>query len=243
MKLYSLCKVFILLCGVLIAGCQPRPQTTVSEIYNPEIDPREFVDRVDNLYYPLIPGTKYVYEGQTEEGLERIEVEILSETRIVMGIAATILRDRVYLEGELIEDTFDWFAQDKDGNVWYLGEEVSNYEGGVLIDHAGSWEAGMDGALPGIVMYADPSDHLGETYRQEYYLGEAEDMAELISASESVTVPFGSFDNVVQTRDFTPLEPGLEEHKYYAAGIGLIKEVNPDTGEEIVLIEYTPAGE
>jgi hypothetical protein len=156
-----------------------------------------------------------------------------------MGITATVLHDTVYLDDELIEDTHDWYAQDQEGNVWYLGEEVSNYENGELVDHAGSWEAGVDGALPGIIMYADPAAHLGETYRQEYYRGEAEDMAELLSVTESVTVPYGVFDNVVKTRDYTPLEPDQLENKFYAQGIGVVKEIDVNTGEEALLVAFT----
>lgn len=233
---------------VLVVGCgtsaaTPAPPTEAPAVASPEaytvnINPADFVDVIDNPYFPRIPGTKYVYEGKTQDGLERIEIEILRETRQVMGITATVMRDTVYLNGELIEDTYDWFAQDKAGNVWYLGEDVKNYENGQLKDTAGSWEAGVDGALPGIIMYADHAAHIGETYRQEYYQGEAEDMAELLSVSESVTVPYGSFDNVVQTKDYTPLEPGLLEHKYYAQGIGVVKTVNLNTGEEVVLVEF-----
>ena len=216
--------------------------STASDEYTVNIDPADFVDVIDNPYLPRIPGSKYVYEGQTEEGLERIEVEILSETREVMGITATVVRDRAYLEGELIEDTHDWFAQDKEGNVWYLGEEVDNYENGEIVNHDGAWEAGVDGALPGIIMHANPSDHVGEPYHQEYYEGEAEDMGEVLSVQESVTVPAGSFEDVLQILDSTPLEPDVLEHKFFAEGVGEIKAVDLSTGEEFVLIEFTPAG-
>ena len=156
-----------------------------------------------------------------------------------MGITATVVHDTVYLNGEMIEDTHDWYAQDKVGNVWYLGEDVSNYENGTLVDKAGSWEAGVDGALPGVLMYADPAAHLGEIYRQEYYQGMAEDMAELLSVKEIVTVPYGSFDNVVKTKDYAPLEPDLLENKFYAQGIGVVKEIDQNTGEEALLVEFT----
>ena len=215
------------------------PEADSSAAYTVNVNPADFVDGVDNPYFPLIPGSKYVYESKTKDGLERIEIEVLRGTRKVLGITATVLHDIVYLEGELIEDTYDWYAQDKEGNVWYLGEDVSNYENGELRDKAGSWEAGLDGALPGIMMYANPAAHLGETYRQEYYKGQAEDMAELLSVNESVSVPYGSFDNVVKTRDYTPLEPDLQEDKYYARGIGAVKTIDLTTGEEDVLIEFT----
>lgn len=218
------------------------PQTVSSEdTYTVEMNPEDFVATVDNPYFPRIPGTRYVYEGITIDGLERVEIEILHETRTVMGIQATIMHDVVYLNGELIEETYDWFAQDRTGNVWYLGEAVDNYEDGVLTDHHGAWEAGVDGALPGIVMFANPANHVGETMRQEYYVGQAEDHANILSATEQITVPIGSFDNVVQTYDYTPLDPEAQEHKFFAAGIGEIRTVDLRTNEEFVLIEYTPA--
>ena len=121
-------------------------------------------------------------------------------------------------DGNLTEKTFDYYAQDKKGNVWYFGEDTKEYENGKVVSTKGSWEAGVDGAKPGFIMQADPK--VGETYRQEYYEGEAEDMAKVLSLSESVTVPYGSFDQVLVTKEWTPLEPGLVEHKYYAPGVG-----------------------
>ena len=135
-------------------------------IYQPEIDPADFVDVINNPYFPITPGAKYIYEGETEDGLERIEVEILAETRDVMGVTTTVIRDTVYLDGELIEDTFDWYAQDKEGNVWYFGEDSKEYENGAVVNTKGSWEAGVDGAQPGLIMPANPQ--VGQTYRQEY---------------------------------------------------------------------------
>ena len=223
------------------AGPDNASSDSADDIYRPEIDPADFVDVIDNPYFLITPGARYIYEGETEDGLERIEVEILAETREVMGVTTTIVRDTVYVEGELIEDTFDWYAQDKDGNVWYFGEETKEYEAGEVISVAGAWEAGVDGALPGIIMYADPAAHLGETYRQEYYQGEAEDMAEVFSLSESESVPYGSFDNLLAIREWNPLEPGVVEHKYYASGVGLILEMMVEGGSERVeLTEIQP---
>lgn len=201
----------------------------------------DFVSSIDNPYLPYIPGSKWVYEARLEDGtLERNEIEVLRETRDVNGIAATVVHDTVYVGSQLVEETYDWYAEDKEGNVWYLGEEVDNYENGILVDHAGSWEWGVNGALPGIIMWADPSAHLNEEYYQEYYAGEAEDKGQVLSVKESVTVPFGSFENVVKTFDFSALETDLKENKFYASGIGVIKEVDLNTGEEVVLIEFTP---
>lgn len=236
----------------LLVGCsgQTSAQTSVAPAtvtsaeaastdapYTVTINPADFVPVIDNPYMPLTPGTTRIYEGETDEGLERVEVTVLDETKVVMGVTVTVVRDTVTLGGVLYEDTFDWFAQDQAGNVWYFGEDVDNYENGVLANHDGSWEAGKDGALPGIVMHAAPAEHIGEPYHQEYYVGEAEDMGKVLSLTESVTVPAGSFENVLQTEDWTPLEPGLFEHKYYAEGVGVIREVKPSSGETVELIE------
>jgi hypothetical protein len=208
--------------------------------YAPAIDPADFVSRIDNPYLSFLPGAKWVYEGESDGEPERVEIVVLDETRDVMGIEATVVRDTVYVAGELVEDTYDWFAQDRAGNVWYLGEDVKDYENGKVVSTAGSWEAGVDGALPGIVMPADPT--LGKAFRQEYYAGEAEDMAEIIGAGEQLTVPTGSYDDVIVTRDWTPLEPDVIEEKYYAPGIGKLREEKVAGGEGVAeLVEYTPA--
>jgi hypothetical protein len=233
--------VIVLTLIALTACATPTASAPASDGYSVNLTPANFVPVVDNLYFPLIPGSKWVYEARLEDGsTERIQIEILHETRAVNGVTATILHDSVFVDGTLVEDTFDWFAQDKDGNVWYLGEAVDNYENGVLVDHAGSWEWGNDGALPGIIMWADPSAHVNETYYQEYYVGEAEDQGQVLNGNESVTVPFGSFENVVKTFDSSSLDPDIQSHKFYAPGIGTIKEVELLTGEEVVLIEFTP---
>ncbi len=239
---------FILILVTLLAvACAPTPNATKTSPENSSAEgaytftrtSADFVAGINNLYLPLIPGTKWVYEAQLEDGtVERNEIEVLQETRTIMGVTATVLHDLVYVDGQIVEGTFDWYAQDKDGNVWYLGEAVDNYENGELVDHAGSWEWGVDGALPGIVMWAVPSAHLNEEYRQEYYAGEAEDKGQMQSTTEKITVPFGSFENVVKTYDFSPLDPDLQENKFYALGVGVIKEVDLKSGEEVVLIEF-----
>jgi len=191
--------------------------------YHPEIDPADFVDTVDNPYLPLVPGTRWVYEGEGDEGeVERIEVTVTDERHEVMGISATVVRDSVYADGELIEDTRDWFAQDRAGNVWYLGEDTAEYENGEVVNHAGAWEAGVDGALPGVVMPADPQ--VGDVFRQEYYAGEAEDMFEVAEVGTTRTVAAGSYEDVLVTTDWNPLEPEVVEQKSYAPGVGLIAE-------------------
>jgi hypothetical protein len=213
-----------------VTAAGPSGSDKSEEPYAPVIDPANFVDVVDNPYWPLIPGTTFVYEGESEEGFEHIEVNVTHDTKKIMGVDCLVVHDTVWLDGEMIEDTFDWYAQDKDGNVWYFGEDVSNYENGELVDKAGSWEVGVDGALPGVVMWATPT--VGEPYRQEYYAGVAEDMAQVLSLTESASVAYGTFDNLLMTKEWTPLEPDLVEHKYYASGVGMILEVAVEGGSE-----------
>lgn len=207
--------------------------------YAPDIDPADFVETIDNPYLPLMPGTRWVYEGIEDGETERVEVEVTNDRRDVMGISAVVVRDTVYEEGELIEDTYDWFAQDGDGNVWYLGEDSREYEDGEPVSTEGSWEAGVDGALPGIVMLADPA--VGDAYRQEYYEGEAEDLGEVHEVGVSQTVPAGTYDDLVVIREWNPLEPDVVEDKYHAAGLGVVLEVKVQGGDGLVeLIEFTP---
>jgi hypothetical protein len=235
-RIWRLCAAVVLGTIILTAGCggptkesdgSPTEKKTgdhqAGQTYAPNVDPADFVDKVNNKYFPLEPGTTLVYEGKTEEGTERTEDAVTNDTKKVMGVECVVRRDRVWLEGELVEETFDWYAQDKEGNVWYFGEDTKEYENGKVVNTKGSWEAGVDGAKPGIIMQADPK--VGETYRQEYYPGEAEDMAKVLSMNESATVPYGSFDDLLLTKDWTPLEHGFVEDNYYAAGVGLVLEV------------------
>jgi hypothetical protein len=230
---------FFALTVMLVTGCGSGGSDSDSVIcrpdpaYNPLIDPADFTSGTGNPLWPLIPGTRYVYEG----GDERIEVTVTGDTREILGVTAVVVRDVAYEDGEVIEDTFDWYAQDAAGNVWYLGEDTKEYENGRVVSTAGSWEAGVDGAKPGIVMHASQPE-IRSPYRQEYYACQAEDMAEVISLNASVSVPYGSFDDCLQTREFTPLEPGADEYKYYCPGIGLVLEVEIKTGARVELVEF-----
>jgi hypothetical protein len=204
--------------------------------YHPEIEPKDFGGPIDNPYFPLTPGTTFVYESATEKGVEEIRVEVTEDTKTILGVVCTVVHDVVTIGGVLAEDTLDWYAQDEEGNVWYFGEYSERYEDGVFVDTEGSWEAGVDGAKPGIAMKAHPRE--AQRYRQEYYPGVAEDMALVVSLDETVTVPFGTFKNCLKTRDFTPLEPGIAEYKYYAPGIGQVLTEEPDgVLNELVNIE------
>ncbi len=204
-------------------------------IYHPLIDPTKFVAGVSHPYFPLPPGVTRIYEKVTSEGVERVEVTPTGGIKVILGVACTEVRDVVSLDGELIEDTLDWFAQDISGNVWYFGELAMNFEDGELVDLDGSWRAGVDGAKPGIVMKATP--RVGDVYRQEFLVGEAEDIAEVLNLSRKVVVPYGTFLQCIRTEDGTPLEPDVEEHKYYAPGIGLVLEVDLESGERTELVD------
>jgi hypothetical protein len=186
-----------------------------------ELDPADFVAEIDNPYWPMSPGSTWVYRETDAEGaVQRVEVTVTDRTRTILGIEATVVHDVVTEDGELIEDTFDWYAQDTAGNVWYLGETTKEFENGKVSTTKGSWEAGVDGAQAGIIVPADAE--VGMTYRQEYYAGEAEDEGEVLSLDERAEVPFGSFDNLLMTKDTTALEPDILEHKFYAEGVGPI---------------------
>lgn len=203
-------------------------------IYNPVINPNQYVGVVDNPYFPLVPGTTRVYEGLTPRGMEHSEFHITHNTRVILGVTCTEVEDTVKLAGVIIEQTLDWFAQDTAGNVWYFGELSFSFQDGLIADLHGTWRSGQDGAKPGIVMKAHP--HVGDFYRQEFLPQTAEDLAGVLSVSASVVVPFGSFSGCVQTEDFTPIAPDHIEQKFYAAGIGTVLEVNPATGARTELI-------
>ncbi len=211
---------------------------TATAEYSPVIDPANFVAAVDNPYFTLKPGAVFTYETKTDEGTERIEVAVTDETKVVAGVTTTVVRDRVWLDNVLIEDTRDFYAQDDSGTVWYFGEEVDNYEEGALKDHAGSWEAGVDGAKAGVIMEADPV--AGDTYRQEYYRGKAEDMADVVATDLTVTVPVGTYEGCLQTRDWSTVETALNEYKYYCPDVGfMVLEEPVGGGERTQLIKAT----
>ena len=172
-----------------------------------EIDPSRFGAEIDHPYWPMVPGTVWVYR----EGEQRSEVTVTARTRTVSGVETRVVHDLVTEDGI------------PDGNVWYFGEDTTEFEDGKPVGHAGAWEAGVDGALPGIVLPAEPE--VGMTYRQEYDAGEAEDRAEVLSLDEDVSVPFGDFTGALETEDTTPLEPDVVEHKYYAREVGPVVAV------------------
>lgn len=191
--------------------------------YNPVINPDDFVAQINNAYFPLVPGTTFVYEGVSEDGFERDEMMVTNQSKDIIGASCTVVWDRVWLDGSLVEETYDWYAQDRNGSVWYFGEDSKEIENGVVVSTEGSWEAGVHGARPGIVMMGYPA--VGEVYRQEYYKGEAEDMAEILALNATVSIPLMTYTDCLQIKEWTPLEPGIVEAKYYVLGVGLVKEV------------------
>lgn len=206
------------------------------------LDPADFTTRIDNRYWPMAPGSKWVYRETEADREQRIEVTVADETKTIEGITARVVHDVVTENGELVEDTFDWYAQDSTGNVWYLGEDTKEYENGEVVSTSGSWEHGVDGAYAGIIMPAKP--RVGLSYRQEYYAGEAEDAARILSLDEKVEVPFGSFEHVLMTKDFTPLEPDLLEHKFYAPDVGPVLTLAISGGSARgELVSYQPGPE
>lgn len=208
--------------------------------YDPSFDPGDFVNPLQigksvtpNRFFPLVPGSQWVYRSPSET----VTIDVLGKVERIEGVPCTVVHDVVKHNGQTIEDTLDWFAQHVDGSVWYCGEQSEELEDGRVVDVAGSWRAGDEDARPGIIMQAVP--HVGDTYRQEFALGDAEDAATIRSISASATVPAASCSHTcLVTREFTPLEPDLREDKYYAPNIGLVLSVDRTTGERLELIRY-----
>jgi hypothetical protein len=197
-----------------------------------ELDPADFTTEIDNPYWPMTPGSRWVYRETDSEGTEqRVVVTVTDRTKeIANGVEARVVRDVVTEGREPVEVTDDWYAQDSGGNVWYLGEDTAEYENGKVVTREGSFEAGVDGAQPGIIMPAVPE--VGTTYRQEYYAGEAEDQGEIVSLDEQAEVPFGHFTEVLMTKDLNPLEPKVLEFKFYARDVGPVLAVSVSGGSD-----------
>jgi len=232
--------------ALLVSGCGDDGSRRGDESTTPYALPQDgeafhlnaadFVSTIDNPYWPMKPGNRWVYRETDAEGNEQsVVVTVTNRTKMIQGIEATVVHDRVTEGGELVEDTHDWYAQDKWGGLWYLGEDTTEYENGKPAGKHGSWEAGVDGALAGLII--PPSPVVGMSYRQEHYAGEAEDRGRIMSLDELIEVPFGSYDDVLMTRDWTPLEPEVLEHKFYAKGVGPVLALGLSGGvgrEELV---------
>ena len=205
-----------------------------SAAYLPAIDPTQFQATVDHPYFPLVPGTVYRFSEKAGKRISDNEVTVTHDTKVIMGVTCVVVHDKLSTRGVVVEDTYDWYAQDKQGNVWYFGEDSKEFHAKGKVSTEGSWEAGVDGAQPGIMMKAALAP--GEPYRQEYRAGEAEDMGQIVAAGESTTVPFGAFTGCVRIKEWSQLEAGTSK-KWYARGVGCVRSESP--GEVSVLIEVT----
>ncbi len=210
----------------LILGCGRQPDP---DVQLPDPSAATFVAGIDHPYMPMPIGATWAYDSV--DGAEHIDVEVLADTRVVNGVNATVVYDAAFLDGVLVEETWDWYAQDNDGNVWYLGEDTCEVENGACVNHHGAWEWGVDGAVPGWVMPATPT--VGQTYYQEWYAGEAEDVGEVVEIGGSVEVPGGSFTDCVRTHDTSTLDTTLDEFKYACDGVGYALIDEPDTRVEL----------
>ena len=205
--------------------------------YNPHIDPVDFQATIDNPYFPLVPGTTFKFVEKVGKKTSDNEITVMHDTRTIMGVACVVVHDVVLEKGVVKEDTYDWYAQDKRGNVWYFGEDTKEFLDHGKVNTEGSWEAGVDRNQPGIIMPADPKP--GAPYRQEYGPGHAEDMGQVVAVGETVTVPFGTFTDCVRTKEWSLLEPGTEK-KWYARGVGAVRAISTEKEVETLVSMTKP---
>ena len=221
--------------GLLLAACAsssaPSSSAPSPSGYRPSIDPANFSTTIDNRYLAFATGTTFVYEGTRDGQAQRDVVTITDKTKVIMGVTCVVVTDVATHDGALLEKTEDWYAQDRAGNVWYFGEATATYDAQGNVDSTeGSWQGGVDGAQPGIVMPASPQ--LTDSFRQEFYAGHAEDMFWVVSRDESVEVPFSAFQHALKNLEWTPLEPEVVDAKVYVAGVGLVLEQSVSGPEE-----------
>lgn len=203
--------------------------------YEPTVTGADLAPLVDNDLLPFPVGATWSYEAETDEGLVEVRMEVLAEPVEVWGVTATVVHDSELINGELVEDTWDWFAQDAAGNVWYLGEDTAEYENGVVVSTAGAWTAGEAGALPGVVMLGEPA--VGLVYREEFLEGEAEDVGQVQDIDVTVTVAAGTFSGCIKTYEVSVIDPELVEYKYFCPDVGMVLTEEED--ERLELVEYT----
>jgi hypothetical protein len=208
------------------------------------LDPADFSADITNPYWPMKPGMRWIYRG-IEEGESSQDIVIVATTttkKLANGITARVVRDTARSKGQIVEDTVDWYAQDTQGNIWYMGEQTAEFENGKVVSRAGSWEAGKDGAMPGIMIPAQPE--VGQKYRQEYKKGDAEDNGQVLALNNLVEVEAGQYKSALVTMDTSTLEPDVVEFKFYAPKVGPLLALDISGGaarEELVKIEKAPA--
>ena len=204
------------------ASTTPKPPPWVLHgKYAPVIDPANFVSKIDNRYFPLKPGTGFHYRGIKDGNAQTDDMVVTRHVKDVLGVKCTVVRDTVFEHGKPLERTYDWYAQDRQGNVWYFGEDSRNFVHGRYVKGHDSWEAGVKGAKPGIIMEGTPQR--GDTYRQEYYVGHAEDQARVLGPGGRVRTAYRIFPKTLATVERSRLEPGARERKFYAAGVDEIE--------------------
>jgi len=223
--------VSVVVVTLLACGSSTEPGTT------PPL-PTNLQTAVTNPYFPLPQGTTWVSRTQTSAGVE-LDSTTVAGTKLVNGFTATEVHDRVYLSDSLEEDTYDWFAQDSAGNVWYLGEDTKEYAHGQVVSTEGTWQWGVHGATPGIIMWGDTTGMVGSLYRQEFDRGNAQDVGKIVALNQSVTVPFGTLTGCIKTEEWSTLESGPHENKFYCPQIGTALEIGAG-GERSELISKSP---
>lgn len=247
MKTFSLSLVVIFLLSACKKQVRPDEINSTNVAVNvteqstcAAIDPSNFGSNITNPYFPLVPGTVFHYVNRIIEGsdtsYQQIEVSVLTDTKTIDGVDCRTVHDMVTEDGQVTEDTFDWYAQDNDGNVWYFGEHTKSMKDKSGSTTEGSWKAGERNACPGIIMWADPDAHKGDIYYQEFLPGTAEDQAQVVNTNSKVTVPYGTFNNCLKIKEFTNLEPGVVEYKYYATNVGLLKTEMTSGGNELEVL-------
>ena len=227
-----LTSIICMACIGLVDACTPDPvesgaDTIIDGIVRPNVGTRTWATHVDNPYFPLRVGARWHYGANTPDGFETRDVEVLDETRVVNGVAATVVHSVVRVEGDTLEEAWRWYAQDIDGNVWHLGKDACVWEAGVCVKTDGAWEWGVDEALPGYVMRTRPKVD-GRPYFQVYYIDEVEDVSEVIRAHESIHVTAGDFRGCIRTRDTSNIDPSLDEERVFCPGVGNVFVAEPE---------------
>jgi hypothetical protein len=218
----------------VVSGSVAGPTTQPTRCPRPPALPKTFVDRVDNAYFPLRLGTTFTYRGTVDGKPARDVVLVTRRAKTILGVRITVVRDRVFSRGKLVEDTFDWYAQDAKGNVWYFGEDTKELENGRVVTTEGSWQAGVHGARAGIFMPAAP--RTGRTLKQEDARNVAEDCSRVISVGATVRTPFVTSRRALETAEFSLLERGVLDHKFYVRGVGLVKERTVRGGSDVLAL-------
>ncbi|HUU05439.1 MAG TPA: hypothetical protein VMZ49_06110 [Patescibacteria group bacterium] len=204
--------------------------------YNPHIIPLEFVQGVDNPYFPLHPGQTRNYMVTSGESAAEMTVTATANNKLIMGVLCQGVQERLVADMRLFEDTWRWYAQDLHGNVWYFARETRKYDYDVVTEDW-SWQAGINGAKPGMVMVGRPADYLNKEYREEYVAGLEEDKVQVLSLNETVTVPYGTFSGCLKVKVYSDIDAGRIEYRYYAPGIGLVlSETMSEGGQRVELV-------